>query len=260
MKRIYPIDRIEKNNLIHKTDWIAEESQMTVFLNDVEVITLLCSPSDFIFLSLGYLLSEGFIHKKSDIKDIVFNEMEQYVNILTFESIKIDSSDQDKKVLTTGCGKGSIFLKTLQEINLLKSRSILTIKDIDIFHLMREFQTKSDLFLQTGGVHSVGLCYGTEIILHKEDIGRHNALDKILGECFWHEIPTSDKILILSGRMAVEIVQKAARSGIQILLSKSAPTSMAIDVANKIGMTLVGFIRGEHMNIYSHAKRIVLSN
>jgi FdhD protein len=258
MMREYPIKRFDKNEWTHKLDQIAEEHQFTLFVNRSEVATFLCSPSDQICLGLGYLVSEGVIQQKKDVLSINFQELEHYVDITLDPSIKLPEGSDQKKVLTSGCGKGSILLNSLQNIHLPTTDNI-SIPTASVYSLMREFQMRSELFLTTGGVHSVGLCTSSHILFHVEDIGRHNAVDKILGQCFQQEIPTTDKILLLSGRMAVEIVQKAGRAGIQILLSKSAPTTMAIDMANKIGMTLVGFVRGERMNVYTHSKRIISS-
>jgi FdhD protein len=259
MMREYSILRFDKNSWIKKTDSVAEETQFSLFVNGAELATFLCSPCDQTSLGLGYLVSEGIIQKKSDVLSINFQEMEHYVDIKLDPSIKLDQLVGSKKVQTSGCGKGSIFLRSLQEINLLSFQQTLSFPVSSIYPLMREFQMSSGIFLATGGVHSVALCTTSEILIHKEDIGRHNAVDKILGEAFQRGTPTRDKALLLSGRMAVEIVQKAGRAGIQILLSKSAPTSMAIDMANKIGMTLVGFIRGDRMNVYTHSKRIISS-
>jgi len=259
MLREYPIKRFDINKWVEKVDVVAEEAEFTLFVNGEEFASFLCTPADQINLGLGYLVSEGIIQKQTDVLLINFQEMEHYVDIRLEPSIKVINKNEVKKVLTSGCGKGSIFLKSLREINLLSSSPVLEIHSSFIYSLMQKFQKMSELFLQTGGVHSVGLCTPAEILFHKEDIGRHNAVDKILGECLSQNLVTSDKILLLSGRMATEIVQKAGRAGIQILLSKSAPTSMAIDMANKIGMTLVGFVRGERMNVYSHPKRIISS-
>jgi FdhD protein len=257
--REYLVKRYDKEEITSKAEKVAEEEQFTLFVNKKELATFLCSPSDQVSLGIGYLVSEGILHHLNEVTSIDFQEMEHYVNISLNSSIKLDESVDSKKVLTSGCGKGSIFLKSLQEINLLSNSNFLTMKVNKIYSLMREFQMKSELFIATGGVHSVGLCTAEQIIFYKEDIGRHNAVDKILGECFQKKISTSDKALLLSGRMAVEIVQKAGRAGIQILLSKSAPTTLAIDMANKIGMTLVGFVRGDRMNVYTHPKRIISS-
>ena len=130
------------------------------------------------------------------------------------------------------------------------------ISEDKIFTLMRKFKRKSQLFKDTGGVHSAALCKQEEIILFAEDIGRHNALDKIIGESLQEGIPLEDKIILSSGRMTSEIVTKLAKQRTPILISKAAPTDLGIQIAQEIGMTLVGFVRGKRMNIYSHNWRI----
>jgi FdhD protein len=252
------IKRIDKDGWSSKTDFIAEEVQFTLFVNKVEHLTFLCSPNDYSSLAIGYLVSEGILRKKEDLLHLDFQELEYYLNITLAPSIDMTQFSDRKKTLSSGCGKGNIYLKTLLEVNLLNHNQQLQLSSATIFMLMHEFQKKSELFKQTGGVHSVGLCSESGILMYKEDIGRHNAVDKVLGACFEADLPLHDKALLLSGRMASEIVHKAAQSGIQVLLSKSAPSSMAIELAQKTGITLVGFIRGEKMNIYTHDHRIRL--
>jgi FdhD protein len=114
----------------------------------------------------------------------------------------------------------------------------------------------SDLFRSTGGAHAAALCEEGRVLVFKEDIGRHNAVDKVFGECLIKGIEADGKILLTSGRISSEILLKAVRRGIAILASRSAPTSLAVQFAEKAGMALVGFVRGRRMNIYSNAYRI----
>jgi FdhD protein len=253
------IIRYEYHKFTTKIDLIAKEVQFTMFVNRKEIASFLCSPDDFKALAQGYLFSEGIIRNKKDIISIVFDELEYYINIDLNPRIAIEDYLEKKKVLTSGCGKGSFLYRSLTEIKQQKKKTenIFYLEVEKIITLVREFQKKSDIFLATGGVHSVGLCSNHEILFFKEDIGRHNAVDKVLGECFEQDVDLTNKALILSGRIAVEIVQKAVRAGIQILLSKSAPTTLAIELANEANLTLVGFIRGERMNIYTHSYRII---
>jgi FdhD protein len=127
----------------------------------------------------------------------------------------------------------------------------------DIIELMKKFNKNSELFLSTGGVHSVALCQGKEILLFHEDIGRHNALDKVIGEAAFKGIDTSDKMMVMSGRISSEILIKAAKRKIPIVISRSAPTDLAIDYANNLGITVIGFARGNRMNIYTRDDRIM---
>lgn len=123
---------------------------------------------------------------------------------------------------------------------------------------MREMQESSHVFKGTGGVHNAAICTQEEMIVSRTDIGRHNALDKLYGHCLLNKIPVRDKILVFSGRISSEVLTKAAKIGVGIVLSKSAPTDLAIKLAEDLNITAVGFIRGSSFNVYSHPSRIVL--
>jgi FdhD protein len=129
----------------------------------------------------------------------------------------------------------------------------------EVFSLSRRFQGASELYRSTHGVHSAALCDTREVLVFAEDIGRHNAVDKVLGRCLLEGIAVADRILVTSGRISSEILFKAAGSGIPVLISKSAPTDMGVDLALELGITLIGFVRGGGMNVYAGQERIDLS-
>jgi FdhD protein len=128
----------------------------------------------------------------------------------------------------------------------------------DCFHLMHEMQDGANIFKKTGGVHNAALCDVHGIVLSRMDIGRHNALDKIYGHCLRHHISMQDKIIVFSGRISSEILLKVSKIGCEIVLSKSAPTELALQLAEQLGITTVGFIRQDTLNIYTHPQRILL--
>ncbi len=121
---------------------------------------------------------------------------------------------------------------------------------------MKEFQRRSDLYRTTGGVHSAALCDSEKILVFSEDVGRHNAVDKIFGRCLLEDIPTDDRMVVTSGRISSEILLKVARRRIPLIASKSAPTDLGVKLANDLGITLLGFVRGKRMNVYANRWRI----
>ena len=123
---------------------------------------------------------------------------------------------------------------------------------------MEKMDKKADLFQQTGGVHIAALCDPQNFMLTRMDIGRHNALDKIYGYCLKNDITVKDKVIVFSGRISSEILLKVAKIGCEVVLSKSAPTELAINLADELGITAVGFIRGQSFNVYTHPERIKL--
>ncbi len=122
---------------------------------------------------------------------------------------------------------------------------------------MKEFQQKSSLFRKTGGVHSCALGTTEEIQVFADDIGRHNAVDKVFGECLLKDISTIDKVLLTSGRVSSEILLKVVKRQVPIIISPAAPTDLATDLAQKLNLTVIGFVRGKRMNVYSAAERVI---
>jgi len=139
-----------------------------------------------------------------------------------------------------------------------KVRSDLRVTPAQVLSLSKGFQGASELYRTTHGVHSAALCDRQKILVFAEDIGRHNAVDKVLGRCLLDGIPVSDRILITSGRISSEILFKTAGSGIPVLVSKSAPTDLGVDLARELGITLIGLVRGGGMNVYAGEERIDL--
>lgn len=132
----------------------------------------------------------------------------------------------------------------------------VTLSFDDCFRLMNLMQSSALTFQETGGVHNAALCDKDGMILSRIDIGRHNALDKIYGHCLKHDIVLQDKIIVFSGRISSEILLKVAKIGCEVVLSKSAPTELALELAEDLGITTVGFIRSHSLNVYTHTERI----
>jgi FdhD protein len=162
-----------------------------------------------------------------------------------------------KRLITSGCGRGASFYSAADAKNQARVESQIVISAPQVFALVKEFQHRSQVYKATGGVHSAALCDTKNIILFSEDIGRHNAIDKIFGECMLTDLPTEDRLIITSGRISSEILFKVAKRNIPILISKSAPTNLGVKLAADFGITLIGFARGKRMNVYTDSWRVV---
>ena len=251
----FPILRITEQGKSQREDTVVREFPLTIILNNQELVTLLCSPNDLDYLAVGFLASEGLLKSKDEIKKITVNDQ---IGAVRVEIKKEFTSELSfKRLITSGCGRGTSLYSVPDTQEQLKVESQIGISAIKIFTIAREFQQRSQLFRTTGGVHSAALCNTEGILVFSEDIGRHNAIDKIFGECILQDIPTNDHIIITSGRISSEILLKIAKRNVPILISRAAPTNMGIRLANDLGITLIGFVRGRRMNVYANDWRMV---
>jgi FdhD protein len=253
------ITRYENGNVEKIDDDIATEKPFTIKLNEKEFATLVCTPEDIEDMVIGFLASEGVIRKFADIEDLWVQEKEGFVHAKTNYSNPFYEKFHSKRYITSCCGKsrqGFVFFNDARLSHHFKQVNVLLTYQ-DCFRLMEDMQTRSAVFQETGGVHNAALCTRDAVLLSRLDIGRHNALDKIYGYCLRHRISLKDKIIVFSGRISSEIVTKVAKIGCEVVLSKSAPTEMALELAEELGMTTVGFIRNNALNVYTRPDRIV---
>ena len=250
---------IDREGSAIRTEWTAREFPLTIMINGEQLVTVLCSPSDLEALAVGFLFSEGIIRAKEEITGLLLDSERGIVRIRTAEDKLADGKLFMKRVLTTGCGRGMAFYSYADLDRKKKVLSDLRVTPEEVLSLSRRFQVASDLYKRTHGVHSAALCDTREVLVFAEDIGRHNAVDKVLGRCLLDGISVADRILVTSGRISSEILFKAAGSGIPVLISKSAPTDMGVELAQELGITLIGFVRGGGMNVYAGRERIDLT-
>ncbi len=246
----YDILRVSGKNKNMVEDIVILEYPFTIFIDGKETITLLCSPKSLKHLAIGFLHSEGFIKDYSMVDNVQIDKEkgEAYIRLGTTGAT--DEKPQVNKTIASSGGKGTIFYEMLDSLKPMTTNP----PDISIHKIrefMRTFSGSSDLFYTTGGVHACAVCDKDGIIYFEEDIGRHNALDKVLGRALVENMDITDKMVLTSGRISSEMLAKVAKSGITTVISRSAPTSLAVHMARKLNMMLIGFVRGEKMNIYS---------
>jgi FdhD protein len=239
------------------SDEIALEFPLTIYVNEREFATTVCTPADMEELVAGFLATEGVIQRYEDIRQLLIDEQHGLAFVDLHRELPLDPAQFVKRRLASCCGKSrqSIYLmndaRTAKEID-----SDLCIKPELCFDYMQRLQSGSLVHQETGGVHNAALFLGDALQCLYTDIGRHNALDKVHGFCLMESIDTKEAVLAFSGRISSEVVLKAAKIGASVLLSKSAPTELALQLAEELGLTAVGFIRGNRMNIYTHSQRI----
>ncbi len=255
-KRDTLILKISGTTVEEAIDEVASELPVKLILNNEQLVTLLCTPAGLEELAVGFLLSEGLLCDKSAIKKLEVIERDAAVRI-ELSGLPADWGKMfEKRTISSGCGKGVTFTSYRMDAdNRIEFTGRLISLD-DIRKLLTKFRNISTLYLETGGVHSAALSDGKDILFFSEDIGRHNAVDKLIGKAFLQSVPVENKILLTSGRVTSEIMTKAGRNRFPVLISRAAPSCMAVNYAEDMGITLVGFARGDRMNIYSWPNRI----
>lgn len=252
--------RTKGTHIEETTDQVASEIGFTLNVNDKQVVTLLCTPAELDAMAIGFLLSEGILKDRQSLLDVQVNEKNFTVSV-TLKGLPADIDKTfHKKTITSGCGRGITFTDAASLKSLPANKSPMTISPGEIQNLLKEFRAISELFMKTGGVHSAALADRERIFLFAEDIGRHNAVDKLIGKAFLAGIQVEDKILLSSGRISGEIMTKVIRNRVPIMISRTAPTCMSITYAEDHGVTLIGFARGDRMNIYTHPQRVIFNS
>ncbi len=252
------IIRYSHQGVEHTTDIVVEEYPLTLFLEGKEFVTLLCSPEDLEYLVTGFLLSEGFIKSSGDIGRLRIDEKKGVAEIELKGGSILAEKLYGSRTITSGCGRGPVFYNVKDSMDtMVLDKEHRKTEYQTIISLMREFDDRSEVFKKTGGVHSCALGLEGKIEVYHEDIGRHNAMDKVLGHSVQKGLDFDRCVVLASGRISSEMLIKAARRGIPIIASRSAPTVLAVQLAHKLNITLAGFARGRRFNVYSGFQRII---
>ncbi|MFH0771990.1 MAG: formate dehydrogenase accessory sulfurtransferase FdhD [Candidatus Omnitrophota bacterium] len=251
----FRVTKIRAGNKEIIEDPVIEEVPLTLIVADKELATFSCMPADLEDLAAGFLFTSGLIGKKEDIRKIIIDH-QRWVARIELSNDSIAKEMILRRVYTSGCGRGALFYGTPDIVKKFKIDSDLKIGAVKISSLVADFQKRSELYLKTGGAHSAALADDEGILIFKEDIGRHNAIDKVIGKRLREGGSFEDMIMISSGRFSSEIILKTQKCAIPILVSISAPTNQAIKLSRNMGITLVGFARGDRMNVYSGEERI----
>ncbi|MEA2040910.1 MAG: formate dehydrogenase accessory sulfurtransferase FdhD [Thermodesulfobacteriota bacterium] len=239
-----------------KKDRIVCEIPLTILVNGMELATMQCTPDKLEYLAVGFLLSEGLIKKETEIKGITLNEKGWHIRVEIAGDGLLEEGVRSKRVIGKGCAGGTSFYRAVDAEDCLPLISNVLISKEKIFSMMKKFLGMSDLYKDTGGVHSAALSIAEKIEIFAEDIGRHNAIDKILGECFLKGISTEDGIILTTGRVSSEILIKVAKQRIPVIVARSVPTDMAVGLAERLNITLIGSVKKSRMNIYTHDWRV----
>jgi FdhD protein len=230
-------------------DTVAAEKRLNISINGSKILSIFCTPLMVRELAIGLVLTEGIVEGSicTDRISVLYGD-DIAVDIPAEGKVRTDGA-----TVTSGCVGGITYpkadaLKTAGEGFFINAPALR--------ELFRRFQKLSVLYTETGCVHSAAFSDGNDITCFAEDIGRHNAVDKALGCAVLEDIDLGNRAMLTSGRLSSEIVSKCARWGIPVVASRGAPTALALQIAEEKGITVVGFVRGERMNIYTHPDRV----
>jgi FdhD protein len=266
--------KIRSDKSFAKNDLIVSEEPLEIRLghgsqSDRQQMTLLVTmrtPGNDEELCLGFLYGENIINGLEDVLSIKYcgdvDRVEEKENVMRVElapSVEIKPEQFQRNFYTTSscgvCGKASI---DAIKINCTPVSSTLPILEASYFYpLPDSLQEAQEVFKYTGGLHAAAIFDSRgEIVFHREDVGRHNALDKLIGRLINSDVDTSASVLLLSGRVSFELVQKAVRIGFPIIAAIGAPSSLAVNLAEEFGVTLIGFLKADGFNVYTHPERL----
>jgi FdhD protein len=236
---------------------VAGESPLTVKVDDREVVTLMTLGTRPESLAIGYLRNQRLVEDIRDIASVRVNwDVETVFVETTHGNGIIDWETKfSNRIVTSGCGQGTIFSCTVDNIYNTKLPEV-TVKQSTLYALLANISRYNEVYRQAGAVHGCALCRDTEILTFVEDVGRHNAADAIAGEMWLGDVDGGDKIFYTTGRLTSEMVMKAAEMGIPVLLSRSGVTQMGHELAQIVGMTMIARAKGRHFLVYNGTERV----
>ncbi len=235
---------------------VTVERPLTLYLNSQEIVTMMTICDFPEYLALGYLFNQNMLSKTDVVTDVEHDEDLQVVVVRTQKDTNFEDKLQ-KKTLTSGCAQGTTFgdvMETFDDITLNKDT---TIRRTELVSLLKKINTMPSLYLEAGAIHGCVLCHGDSPLIYMEDVGRHNAVDKIAGYVFEHELKTTDKIFYTTGRLTSEMVIKTVHMGIPILVSRSGFTAWGVELARQANLTLIGRAKGSRFLALSGHERIL---
>ena len=235
---------------------VTVERPLTVFLNGQEIVTMMTIGDYPDYLAVGYLLNQNMLTPADDITAIDYDDDIETVVVRTAGETNFEDKLR-KKTLTSGCAQGTAFgdlMETFEDIRLARDAVLRTSW---LFALMRKINTRPSLYLEAGAIHGCVLCQADRPLLYLEDVGRHNAVDKIAGYMHLKGIGADDKIFYTTGRLTSEMIIKCVHMRIPILISRSGFTAWGVELARQAGLTLIGRARGSRFVTLSGEKRLL---
>lgn len=238
-----------------KTISVIEERPLTIYLNSQEIVTAMTIGDYPEYLALGFLLNQAMLTDKDQVTQIDYDEELEVVVVRTAGTTNVEDR-LEKKTRTSGCAVGTVFGDMMAGLDGL-ALADTPVHTSTFYDLSYQINHTPSLYMETGAIHGTALCQGTNVLAYMEDVGRHNAVDKIAGWMHLNNISAADKVLYTTGRLTSEMVIKTALMGIPTLISRSGFTAWGVDIAQQVGLTLIGRMRGKKFTCLSGQHRLV---
>jgi len=250
---IHPTTYIEyKQDSVDSIDGaVIEEALVCIFVNGQELATFMCTPHNLDELAIGFLRSEGFIQSLDEIELLTFSQNGTCVDIWLSHS---DFTPPARRIVTSGCGGGVTFDDLSERHPPLNTGQSIT--PAQVANLMKQLHQAADLYQAVRGVHTSALSDGRELLLAAQDVGRHNTIDRLWGKALKQNVSTAGTILLASGRISSEMLNKAAKMRVPIIISRTSPTSLSVELGRSWNITIIGYARGPRFRVYSAPERV----
>jgi FdhD protein len=232
------------------------ERPLSIEVDGRELVTLLCLGDHLDELAAGYLRAEGLVTAASDIRTLLLDEERGVASVTLATPADLESRIYGKRLITTGCGRGSVFSHAIDPLAARPVKESPPIPPETLLGLVREFNLSTTLHKEGGGIHAVGLALGGRLTLVRQAVGRHNALDMVSGRLLLDAGDATGGVLLTTGRISSEMLVKSAIVGAPVILSLSGATSLAVHLAGELGIALLGYARGSSFTVYTNPRRL----
>jgi len=251
----HPVTAVDEYNAPRQVE-VPGESPLTLYVDGREIVTLMTIGAHPEALALGYLRNQRFVDRLEQIKSVSVDHRNESVQVTSRDGIEGWDEKLKKRTVTTGCGQGTVFSCTLDNLYSIRLPAV-SVRQSVIYELLNNISDCNTIYRRSGAVHGCALCEGAKSLMYTEDVGRHNAADAISGYMWLDDISGTDKIFYTTGRLTSEIVMKVAHMGIAVLLSRSGVTHMGLELAQELGITMIARAKGKHFLVYNGAGNIL---
>ncbi len=251
----HPVEVVDEYGLPRDVH-VAGERPLTLYVDRREIVTLMTLGSAPELLVLGYIRNQGFLQSLDSIRSVQIDWETDSAAVRTLDGVEDWEEKLAHRTVTTGCGQGTVFGNLMEKLDEIRLPAV-TLRQSEIYRTLQRVNEYNEVYRRAGAVHGCALCHGDEIEIFVEDVGRHNAADAISGHMWLEGLSGEGRIFYTTGRLTSEMVIKVALMGIPILVSRSGVTSQGMDLARRVGVTLIARAKGRHFLVYHGTENVL---